>query len=551
MKLGKENLAMLNSRSGAWRRVAREPRAGISIFLALAFLFPLQGNANPQELTLFDFEEPAELEAWSALALQGAAERDPPPALALSSEEVPGGGKGLRINFQGGTWPAVSTRRVPVDWTAYQTLLAEVRVSRPCLVGFTVLQEKSSRAHTWEGDISRWTTTALVAPGWNHLASALHPPNDYAISSRYGKVLSLEFFLYEPRPGESVLLDRLRLSPSKTPPEETRTEFTVAGRDFKVKDVTDLGRRLKGEWKRPLQRTLEEVEAGFRAQLEELKKSHPRAVLATFRDGEKGYNPRHPERIYSGWKDAYFSSHGPDTATVERAENGGRRATGEVFMRHRSPLFQVDLSSIPPGSKVLAALLIVVRQEARYDQERNPEEAPSMWAVEPCNRPWEEYEVNAYRYARDRFWKEIGGRWYGEDPDFLPIYLAHGPGTGKVNVWDFREAVKFWTSGGRPNHGFMLHSDGHDWMMGAFYREAPEPKDRPAVLCIYEPGAGEARVETQIDERLREYEPRREEKRFDEIGWAGDIREAIRLGKAHRRPVFLFTHDGRMNTGRC
>lgn len=54
-----------------------------------------------------------------------------------------------------------------------------------------------------------------------------------------------------------------------------------------------------------------------------------------------------------------------------------------------------------------------------------------------------------------------------------------------------------------------------------------------------------------VQQRVAELQPKAEEKRFDEIGWAKDIREAKRLAKEHNRPVFLFTHDGRMNIGRC
>jgi hypothetical protein len=108
-----------------------------------------------------------------------------------------------------------------------------------------------------------------------------------------------------------------------------------------------------------------------------------------------------------------------------------------------------------------------------------------MWVVEPCNRPWEEYEVNAFEYARDKFWKDVGGMDWGDDGDFAPTFLAHGPGQGKVNTWDFTEAVRYWTEGKHPNHGFMLHGDSHDYMI-AHSREAKEVKDRPAVLVIYE-----------------------------------------------------------------
>ena len=54
-----------------------------------------------------------------------------------------------------------------------------------------------------------------------------------------------------------------------------------------------------------------------------------------------------------------------------------------------------------------------------------------------------------------------------------------------------------------------------------------------------------------VQQRVDQLQPRTEEKRIDEIGWAKDIREALRLAKQHNRPVFLFTHDGRMNIGRC
>jgi hypothetical protein len=57
-------------------------------------------------------------------------------------------------------------------------------------------------------------------------------------------------------------------------------------------------------------------------------------------------------------------------------------------------------------------------------------------------------------------------------------------------------------------------------------------------------------VET-VRQRVAELQPKPDEKRFDEIGWAKDIREARRLAAQHHRPVFLFTHDGRMNIGRC
>ena len=59
------------------------------------------------------------------------------------------------------------------------------------------------------------------------------------------------------------------------------------------------------------------------------------------------------------------------------------------------------------------------------------------------------------------------------------------------------------------------------------------------------------RVRATVEERVKAWWPTPEEKRFDQVGWAADIRTARRLAAAHDRPVFLFTMDGRVNLGRC
>ena len=55
----------------------------------------------------------------------------------------------------------------------------------------------------------------------------------------------------------------------------------------------------------------------------------------------------------------------------------------------------------------------------------------------------------------------------------------------------------------------------------------------------------------RVRARVRLWQPVAAERRFDEIGWVGDIFEARRLARLHNRPVFLFTHDGHMAVGRC
>jgi hypothetical protein len=54
-----------------------------------------------------------------------------------------------------------------------------------------------------------------------------------------------------------------------------------------------------------------------------------------------------------------------------------------------------------------------------------------------------------------------------------------------------------------------------------------------------------------VDQKVADCSPKPEERRFDQTGWLTDIRSALELAKQHNRPVFLFTHDGRMGLGRC
>jgi hypothetical protein len=61
----------------------------------------------------------------------------------------------------------------------------------------------------------------------------------------------------------------------------------------------------------------------------------------------------------------------------------------------------------------------------------------------------------------------------------------------------------------------------------------------------------DSQVAAWADERVKEWQPTPQERRFDEIGWAKDIRAARKLAQQSGRPVFLFTMDGRINLGRC
>jgi hypothetical protein len=55
-----------------------------------------------------------------------------------------------------------------------------------------------------------------------------------------------------------------------------------------------------------------------------------------------------------------------------------------------------------------------------------------------------------------------------------------------------------------------------------------------------------------VAKRVAEWQPTKDERRFDQIGWAKDIRQALKLAKEYNRPVFIHAYnDGRMDLGRC
>jgi hypothetical protein len=152
-------------------------------------------------------------------------------------------------------------------------------------------------------------------------------------------------------------------------------------------------------------------------------------------------------------------------------------------MRHRGLLMQMDLSTIPAGAKILAARLLVTRV---VGDDLKPAAKPNMWVMEPCNRAWDPAATNCYSYAPGRHWKAVSGLYYGEDPDFWPVFAAHGPsGGGDVSSWDFTAAIKFWTEARHANHGFFLH--GLNDYARLYTHRAKNIRQRPTVLVIYSP----------------------------------------------------------------
>jgi hypothetical protein len=171
---------------------------------------------------------------------------------------------------------------------------------------------------------------------------------------------------------------------------------------------------------------------------------------------------------------------------VASLKNVGHAETMEVTFRLRPAMMRVDLSSIPAGARVLSAKLLLVRSRALG---KDWDAKPTMFVAEPCNRPWQEFEMDSFRYAKDKFWKEAWGMsWNGDDPDFFPLFLAHGPSQGTASSWDFTQAVDYWTSGRHPNHGFVMYSANRyvDYLW-VHTRKAKSVANRPTLFVIYEP----------------------------------------------------------------
>ncbi len=327
-----------------------------------------------------------------------------------------------------------------------------------------------------------------------------------------GDVTSFVIAMFQPEKGQSLRVGNVRLSPDWPPPhvadpflawyspynhdgfsaalareyQRTRavTKFKVLGTDVEVGNSRELAEKLKAKWTVPEPKTIEQVEAEFKAQLDKFRQTRPRAQGVILREGQKGWDPANPAKAYAGWKVVYLSCHGPDGPNPGRERTPTLYDTVEAFMRHRSVLMQADLSRIPKDATILAARLVVTRS---LGSDLKPPAKPNLWVAEPCNRDWDAASANCYCYAKGKYWKAVSGLYYGEDPDFWPVFIAHGPaGGGAVTVWDFGEAVKFWFDGRHVNHGFFLYGDSNDYM-SMYTPRVKDIKLRPALMVVYEP----------------------------------------------------------------
>lgn len=464
-------------------------------------------GARAEEKILFDFEDEGSVKAWRQIDVHALREAEakanpetkaaPPPILPKepavkiewTTENVTRGQHAMKLTFAGGRFPTVSTKAPLEDWRPYKSFHADVTASRTCMVVFRAMSETSKYGTSYNDGVSRWEFAARLNSGKNSVV-APSPPN---ANVRWNQVKTFEIYMYQPREGETVTIDNVRLS--SQPVKDTSPfnealavppgKYKVLGTDLEVKDVNELADKLKDGWVRPMDKAVDQVEADFHAEFEVIRKKNPRAVLTILRDGQKGYDPAHLDREFVGWKDAGTPSHLPMALTLSNFANSGKSAQIETCFRNRPGFLQVDLSSIPQGAEILAAKLLVVRGR---DMGNNWSTKPTMFVAEPCNRPWQEYEVNVFEYARDKFWNEYAGLSWGDDADCTAVFLAHGPSAGKTLVLDFTYAVRYWTGGKHSNQGFILYgAPKYVDYFHVFTRECQEVKNRPALLVIYEP----------------------------------------------------------------
>ena len=57
-------------------------------------------------------------------------------------------------------------------------------------------------------------------------------------------------------------------------------------------------------------------------------------------------------------------------------------------------------------------------------------------------------------------------------------------------------------------------------------------------------GLSDDALTARVDKRIQAWQPTAAERRLDDVGWAKDLVDALRVAKDNNRPVFLFTYSG-------
>ncbi len=178
--------------------------------------------------------------------------------------------------------PTIAMKPSETDWTNFKTFKVTFTASRTCLVVFRVMCDKSKYGTKYNDGVSRWEFAARCEAGKNVLVTD-GPRNPM----QWKNITSLEIYMYNPHPGESIIVDAIELS--RDPPKETSpfrelnnhmvilpaNGWQVLGTNLVVKDVDELADKLKAEWTKPIDKSVPELEADFRSEYEKLKKRPP------------------------------------------------------------------------------------------------------------------------------------------------------------------------------------------------------------------------------------------------------------------------------------
>jgi len=469
-------------------------KSHFSIFLFLMFF---AGTAISGPLS-FDFNNASVLERISETKYKLSDGNEPLVKSSLTGENA-SNILCLKLSFSGGFLPGAHISKVSFKTgrSQHNSLYADVTVAKPMLLGFTFYVKE---------DLDNVSCTKLFSlkKGLNRLQGYIRiPPGS--------PVTSFDIFTLYPSYGDEVFIDNLRLEgwpPKNDMPMRFNNALYLGQNKFtslpnywpklppfevliwerKVKSLYDL---VYLEYKkRPKHRysiSAEEYENEFKNLYEKIKSSTPSAILAKFRQGDTGFSPEDNTAIYTGWKDCFINATEPTPSFLyEAKEARGKEKALEIYTSRRSSIFEVDLSSIPKGAKILAARFFIVRSSGL--SMKFPDNA--FFVVQPCTKNWVENEVNGLQYANGKPWGEACGmNWDEKDPDFLPVVITHGWGestTGAIGI-DFTTAVRYWVTEDKPNHGFIFYSlEGHYSRMNVHSKEADNVKDRPCLMVIYE-----------------------------------------------------------------
>jgi len=177
--------------------------------------------------------------------------------------------------------------------------------------------------------------------------------------------------------------------------------FPGARTDLVVGDVMELGQAVgRPNGKRRRHRRPPRPKANS-ARIRPFETNPSARPTGDLREGDQGYDPAAPDKVYSGWQDAYWNQ--PRSRRAERRtrrDHAGPNRT-KSFHATSKPLMRVDLSSIPSRANILAAKLFN-RPSKTPEAARSPNK-PNHVGCRALQSPWNEYEVNAYQFARDRY----------------------------------------------------------------------------------------------------------------------------------------------------